>query len=179
MVKILLLAAVIPSEMAISRAIAEWTSADYEVELVSLPALGPLNVVPAMLPCYALDTRRPLRKGGLAMDPVSKSWRLASRMVDRYVWPVIGRRILARVDLSRRMWFYAYHDVTLRAKARRADIIIALDRNALYTAWKIGRKTNRTAYICFGVEAGVQYIRKFVPQPTLVAGNERSTTRVG
>jgi len=72
----------------------------------------------------------PLRSGPLA------------RRIERMAWrSALGRNLLriTPLDRSRRLWRVARRDGGLRDLMRSADVVVALDRDAILTVWKLSR----------------------------------------
>lgn len=54
---------------------------------------------------------------------------------------VLGRNVIriTPLDRSRRLWRAAKHDRVLSELVRNADVVVALDRDAVLTVWKLSR----------------------------------------
>ncbi len=52
----------------------------------------------------------------------------------------------------RRAWMHGQRDPWLRARARQANVIVALDAHAVYTVWQLAQ-INASAHACYGVVA--------------------------
>lgn len=67
----------------------------------------------------------------------------------------LGRKAEAAVEgasVPRRAWMHGQRDPWLRARAREANVIVALDAQAVYTVWQLAQ-TNSSAHACHGVVA--------------------------
>ncbi|MEV6654309.1 hypothetical protein [Streptomyces sp. NPDC051219] len=60
-----------------------------------------------------------------------------------------------KVSAPRRTWLYANKDAWLKQHARKADVLVALDAQAVYTVWQLAQ-ANRVAHACFGTAAAVR-----------------------
>lgn len=65
-----------------------------------------------------------------------------SQAVVRIAWrSAVGRNLIRNtpLDQSRRLWRAARADRAVRALVRDADIVLAVDRDAVFTVWKMTR----------------------------------------
>lgn len=63
--------------------------------------------------------------------------------IERLAWrSAIGRNLIriTPLDRSRRLWRAAKRDRALRELVRGADVVVALDRDAILTVWKLSRE---------------------------------------
>ncbi|MEU3001764.1 glycosyltransferase family 1 protein [Streptomyces sp. NPDC006995] len=58
-----------------------------------------------------------------------------------------------------RLWFHLEHDRTAYAVIRSADLVVALDNRAVYSAWRVSQFTRRPE-VCFGLAAGLRALQK-------------------
>lgn len=90
-----------------------------------------IRVVPsAKNPSPGLHPLEPLRSGPVA------------RRIERIAWrSALGRNLLriTPLDRSRRLWRVARRDGVLRDLVRSADVVVAQDRDAILTVWKLSR----------------------------------------
>lgn len=71
------------------------------------------------------------------------SQRAMARRIERLAWgSALGRNLIriTPLDRSRRLWSAARRDRTLHDLVREADVVVALDRDAILTVWKLSRK---------------------------------------
>ncbi|WDH79816.1 hypothetical protein PTQ19_05085 [Microbacterium esteraromaticum] len=65
-----------------------------------------------------------------------------SQRIERLAWrSAVGRNAIriSPLDRSRRLWRAAKRDRVLHALVRDADVVVALDRDAILTVWKLSR----------------------------------------
>jgi hypothetical protein len=108
-------------------------SADHDAPALSeLEAHAELiRVAPsAKSPSPGLHPLEPLRSGPVAGRIEKMAWRSA-----------LGRNLvrITPLDRSRRLWRAARRDRALRDLVRSADVVVALDRDAILTVWKLSR----------------------------------------
>ena len=71
---------------------------------------------------------------------------------------IVRSRLVARVgDAPARTWFGAAHDPWVRARAAEADVLVALDRSAVYAVWRLGRRHPGAAAV-HGLDAAVRAV---------------------
>lgn len=58
-----------------------------------------------------------------------------------------------------RLWFHLEQDREARAAVRSADLVVALDNRAVYSAWRIAQ-FRRQPEVCFGIAAGLRALEK-------------------
>lgn len=66
-----------------------------------------------------------------------------ARRIEQLAWRSAFGRNLVRItplDRSRRLWRAVKHDAALRELVRAADVVVALDRDAVLTVWKLSRE---------------------------------------
>lgn len=66
-----------------------------------------------------------------------------ARRIERLAWgSALGRNLIriTPLDRSRRLWSAARGDGALHDLVREADVVVALDRDAILTVWKLSRK---------------------------------------
>jgi hypothetical protein len=90
--------------------------------------VGPSGDAEAARIDHALDITP---RGPLSARIVALAWRSAP-----------GRNLLriSPLDTSRRLWRTARRDQQLRSLVRSADVVVAADRDAIFTVWKMTRK---------------------------------------
>ncbi|MFG3494105.1 glycosyltransferase [Streptomyces sp. NPDC047928] len=69
-----------------------------------------------------------------------------------------------KAQAPRRIWMYAERNAELRALARKAKVIVALDTQAVYTVWQLAQ-LNRAAHACFGVAAATRAVAERRARP--------------
>ncbi|MFC9172904.1 MULTISPECIES: glycosyltransferase family 1 protein [Streptomyces] len=72
------------------------------------------------------------------------------------------KHIQRKTDAMRfpeRLWFHLEHDRAARAAVRSADLVVALDNRAVYSAWRISQ-FRRHPDVCFGIAAGLRALEK-------------------
>jgi glycosyltransferase involved in cell wall biosynthesis len=67
------------------------------------------------------------------------------------------RRAAKRVEPGRQVWLYAQRDPWLRERARRADVLVALDVRAVHTVWQFAHR-NRRADAVFGLAPALRAV---------------------
>ena len=70
---------------------------------------------------------------------------------------VLIKLLSRRKNLSLKTWVAAKYDPWMRTHAAGADMIVALDRYAIYTVWRL-RRRNRRAALLHGLDAAVSRI---------------------
>ncbi|MEV6164088.1 glycosyltransferase family 1 protein [Streptomyces sp. NPDC052052] len=89
------------------------------------------------------------------------------------------RRRTEAMPAPERLWFHLEHDRSARATLRSADVVVALDNRAVYSAWRVAQ-SQRTPEVCFGIAAGLRAVERrreqvgtvlpeHVPSPVAVA----------
>lgn len=71
-----------------------------------------------------------------------------ARRIEGFAWrSPLGRNLIrvTPLDRSRRLWRAARSDHRLRAILSTADIVVALDRDAILTVWKLARMRDADA----------------------------------
>ncbi|MGL4174374.1 MAG: hypothetical protein ACRCTR_09975 [Actinomycetota bacterium] len=152
--RILLVSAVLPSELALLPAIEKLSNAGYQISLALPRNFGP--ALPQVAPAqeHVLDLARPWLKGPKpARWTPAWLWVVIRNVFYQVVWRRLGRRVLALMNVTRRTWHLAHADPWFRDQALKADLIVALDRYATYTVWKAARKYNTTAPALHGLDA--------------------------
>jgi glycosyltransferase involved in cell wall biosynthesis len=85
-----------------------------------------------------------------------------------------------------RVWIQAQNDAWLRSHARKADVLVALDTDAIYTVWRLAQH-NRSAKALFGLAPAMKAVESLqslggtvdrrvvdnLPSPTVVARDVR------
>jgi hypothetical protein len=155
--RILLVAAIPPSELAVVPAVTELVSAGYEVSLalgrnfrLALPVLDGVDV-------HLLDLGRPWLSGPKpGRWTPAWAWVVARNLFYQLAWRRVGRRVLGLIYLTRRTWHLAHADPWFRDRAREATVMVALDRYAVYAVWKAARRYNSAAPALHGLTAVLQ-----------------------
>jgi hypothetical protein len=160
--RVLVLAVTRPPDLALRTALADFKALDVEVDLAFLRQ--PETDLPE-------DSYRSMkvfkaRRGvGDAEPPqrYSKRW-----------WRVLARNVvvthaLARVPMRSRVWLMARFDHDVRDWARQADVLVALDRYAVYPVWRLARLYTRPAAV-HGFDAALRLARASHPGVQLPAG---------
>ncbi|CAM5542224.1 glycosyltransferase family 1 protein [Streptomyces pilosus] len=80
------------------------------------------------------------------------------------------RRRASKSPRGLRVWMQSQRDSWLRGRARKADVLVALDPDAVYTVWRLAQY-NRGAEAKFGLAAGLKAVE------TLTAGDGGSARR--
>ncbi|MFD5345963.1 glycosyltransferase family 1 protein, partial [Streptomyces anulatus] len=73
-----------------------------------------------------------------------------------------SKHVQRKTDAMRfpeRLWFHLEHDRAARAVVRSADLVVALDHRAVYSAWRISQ-FRRQPDVCFGIAAGLRALEK-------------------
>ncbi len=161
MARILLLAAVAPSELALNAVVPEWKKAGHTVELAAVKAFN-AAVPPSLSIIHCrVSTHRPLlRRPGSSPGRMDRLRHFSSRILDKLLWRKFGSRLVAKQGLAVQLWFFASRDQQFRRRAGAADVVVALDRNAIYAAWRLGRRLNTKAAVLYGLEAARLQLEK-------------------
>ncbi len=77
---------------------------------------------------------------------------------------VVARFPTARDDLALRCWYRARWDPWVATAAAGADVLVALDRYAVYTVWRL-RRRHRGAIAVYGLDAAVLAVRSRAAGP--------------
>ncbi|MFH9858248.1 glycosyltransferase [Streptomyces sp. NPDC017202] len=100
---------------------------------------------------------------------------------------------IAKLPPSRRTWAGAERSRWVRGHARRAQVLVALDANAVYTVWRLAER-NRRADAVFGVAPGLRALQargehrmayalrdavRTVPSPTVTLRTTKRSVRHG
>ncbi|MFJ7491937.1 glycosyltransferase family 1 protein [Streptomyces sp. NPDC097727] len=73
-----------------------------------------------------------------------------------------GKHVLRRTEAmspAERLWFHLEHDRPARAALRTAEVVVALDNRAVYSAWRVAQ-SRRTPEVCFGIAAGLRAVER-------------------
>lgn len=129
-VRVLLVSAMAPPSVALASSVPQLVALGAHVELAALRR----PTLPAGL---QLDTWRVRpgvspRPGRLSPRRVQRAWRTR----------VIGR-LATRCKPPLAAWLLCSHDPRVIASVREADILVALDRYAVYTVWRFARRDRR------------------------------------
>ncbi|MBC9716299.1 glycosyltransferase family 1 protein [Streptomyces sp. TRM66268-LWL] len=74
------------------------------------------------------------------------------------------RRQAAKGPRGLQVWLQAQRDPWLRARARSADLLVALDQNAVYTVWRLAQR-HPAAEARFGLAPALRALQKIQSQP--------------
>ncbi|MGW1095892.1 glycosyltransferase family 1 protein [Streptomyces sp. NPDC002455] len=69
------------------------------------------------------------------------------------------QRKMDTMSANERLWFHLEQDRAARALLRKADVVVALDERAVYSAWRLGQ-TRRTPEILSGIAAGLRAVER-------------------
>jgi hypothetical protein len=160
MTTVLLVAAADPPRDVLAAALAEFAAAGADVDLaLARDRKGTVTGLP-LRSIHVL--RRPagrLRAGLPAAALRPGWWRRAARTG-------ASLAVTRRGDLALRTWFAARWDPWVGQELRRADVLVALDRHAVYTVWRLARRVPGAAAV-HGLDAGVRAVRARAPQPAV------------
>ncbi|UNK69724.1 hypothetical protein [Microbacterium sp. H1-D42] len=115
------------------------------MRIVAIMSSGQENPALAELAAQAEVIRvRPASKNaGTPEHPLTlPSQGPVARRIERLAWgSALGRNLIriTPLDRSRRLWSAARRDPVLRDLVREADVVVALDRDAILTVWKLSR----------------------------------------
>lgn len=71
--------------------------------------------------------------------------------------PARVRGKIKRADSPRRIWLRAQHDSWVRERARRADVLVALDPRAIHTVWQLAHR-HRAADAVYGLAPALKAV---------------------
>jgi hypothetical protein len=111
---------------------------------------------------HVMKVPRAGMRSGLPRSVVSpRWWRGLGRAV---AWRVVNRR----GDLPLRAWYGARWDPWVARSAGRADVLVALDRHAVYAVWRL-RRRYPGARALHGLDAAVRVVESSGAAATLRA----------
>ncbi|MFF5101036.1 glycosyltransferase family 1 protein [Streptomyces sp. NPDC000134] len=96
--------------------------------------------------------------GELARIPLTETHQLARNLKHR---SQALRRRAGQSPRGLRMWMRSGRDSWLRARARKADVLVALDAAAVYTVWRLAQY-NRGAATRFGLAPALKAVEELV-----------------
>ncbi len=140
--RVLMVSVIEPPRIAMETYLPRLIELGAEVELVTRRANEPTT---ADLPVTAHHAR-----AGVTGDP--------ARFTPRWIRGVWRHRVIRRLASKSKplmaTWLVASRDDHVREAARTADVLIALDRYAVYTVWRLARR-NRDAIAVHGLTEAV------------------------
>ena len=163
---VLLLASATPSRLAVPGSAGRLADAGYELHLV---VVGGLAAVPSVefAEAVSLEPRRTSLSTALVALTAPRTSDAVRHRRGSVPWAsrALRRRItrLYRPSLNRALptWRAVDSDERVRAAAAGADAIIAVDRYAIYSAWKLHKRFGVRAFN--GMDAGAQALAGEVP----------------
>ncbi len=112
---------------------------------------------------YLVLLRQPAPGGERAMDAAAGTRMLrgdpAAARPRRYSPAWVRSVALSKVPSRPRAWLLARSDASVRAWVGEADVLVALDRFAIFTVWRLARRNRRPAAV-FGMDAAVREVRR-------------------
>ncbi|WP_026932097.1 glycosyl transferase [Glycomyces tenuis] len=78
---------------------------------------------------------------------------------ETHLLPRSNRRRAVKLPLGERVWLRSRSDSWLRARARAAHVLVALDDGAVYTVWQLAQR-NRSAKAVFGFAPAIDAVRE-------------------
>ncbi|MFE2758695.1 glycosyltransferase [Streptomyces halstedii] len=70
-----------------------------------------------------------------------------------------AQRKTETMSAAERLWFHLEHDRATRAALRAADVVVALDNRAVYSAWRVAQ-ARRTPEVCSGIAAALRAVAR-------------------
>ncbi len=129
----------------------------------------------------AVPRNRPQDVKGLKLHHVRVMRRPASGLrsslpkgaVSPRVWLRTGRAVASRVvsrrgSLPLKAWYAARWDPWVARATREADVLVALDRYAVYPVWQLARRNRRAAAV-YGLDAAVRAAQQAASSATASA----------
>ncbi len=162
---VLLIASATPSRLAVPEPAARLGAAGFELRLVVVGGLAAvpsvefaevvnLEPLPSRFATAMAALNPPSGFGKVRHRRGTRQW--ATHAVRWRVARLVGRLYRPRPSVSRAAptWRAVSRDERVRAAAMRADAIIALDRYAVYSAWKLHKRFRVPAFN--GMNAGAR-----------------------
>lgn len=149
--QVLVLAVVRPPDLALRTALAEFAELGVTVDLAFLRPPGADLAEGSYRTAKVLRARR----GVGDAEPPKRYSRAWAGVVFRNV---VVSHALARFPLRTRVWLLARFDHDVREWAGECDVLVALDRYAVYAVWRLARLYPRPAAV-HGFDAALRLAR--------------------
>jgi glycosyltransferase involved in cell wall biosynthesis len=84
----------------------------------------------------------------------------------------VVRGVVQGAEAPRRVWLHAQRDRWVRERARRADVLVALDRGSVYTVWRLAHR-NRRADAVYGLTPALTAVDRLIDTPRETGWKDR------
>jgi hypothetical protein len=151
---VLLVGVAVPPLLALESAIPAFREHGAAIDVATIrpwpPALRDLGVRTSRTPVLLRYPPGGVRRG-------SPRWALAAVR-----WRVL-KIVQPRTGHALRTWRLVRQDPVVREMAQRADVMVALDRHAVYSVWRLARRTGVPAF--FGVAPALEHVESLPVAP--------------